>query len=92
MNIKKKSTKVIALAIALLAGWVVTSAQAASEMSAKERDRAIGKKDGRTAEEVIASIDSSKWAVNPLKFGMSAMDYERAEAELLFGNFAKRAA
>ena len=67
------------------------SAAPQSEMSAKERDRAIGQKDGRTAEEVIAAIDSSGWAVNPLDYGMSAMDYERAEAELLFGNFAKRA-
>jgi hypothetical protein len=62
-----------------------------SEMAAKERDRAIGREDGRTADEVIAAIDFSGWAVNPLDYGMSAMDYERAEAELLFGNFAKRA-
>ena len=60
-------------------------------LSAKERDRTIGKKDGRSAEEVIASIDSSGWAVNPLDHGMTAMDYERAEAELLFGKLAERA-
>jgi hypothetical protein len=82
--------------LALLATLVVLAGcepakQAAMDMSAKERDREIGRKDGRTAEEVIAAIDSSGWAVNPLDFGMTAMDYERAEAELLFDNFAKRA-
>ncbi len=60
-------------------------------LSARERDRAIGRQDGRTPEEVIAAIDSSGWAVNPLDYGISAMDYERAEAELLFGNFMQRA-
>ena len=38
MSIKKKSTNVIAFGIVLLAAWVVTSAQAASEMSAKRID------------------------------------------------------
>ncbi len=58
---------------------------------AKDRDRAIGARDGRTAEEVIASIDSSGWAVDPVAHGMTAMEYQRGEAELLMSAFQRRA-
>jgi len=59
MNKKNKHTQVITLAIALLVGSVVTSAQVASEISAKEHDWSIEKEDGRTPEEVIAEMDTS---------------------------------
>ena len=39
---------------------------------ALERDRAIGRKDGRSPDEVIAAIDSSGWAVDPVQHGMTA--------------------
>jgi lipopolysaccharide export system protein LptA len=42
MNIKKKSTNVIALAIALLAGWAFTSAQAQTSVTPTETPIAIG--------------------------------------------------
>jgi hypothetical protein len=58
---------------------------------AKDRDRAARAKDGRTPDEVIASIDSSGWAVDPVAVGLSAMEYERGEAELLFSTFQQRA-
>lgn len=61
--------------MALIAKLFVTLAQADPEVSAKERDRAIGKKDGRTDEEVIEAFDSSSLAVNPIDFGMTDMDY-----------------
>lgn len=59
--------------------------------AAKDRDRAIGTRDGRTAEQVIASIDSSGWAVDPVAHGMTAVNYERGEAELLMSAFQQRA-
>jgi len=37
--------------------------------------------DTRTAEDVIASIDSSGWAVDPTDFGMTAMEFQRKEAD-----------
>lgn len=58
---------------------------------AKDRDRAIGARAGRTVEEVIASIDSSGWAVDPDAHGMTAMEYARGEAELLMSSFQERA-
>lgn len=58
---------------------------------AKDHDRAIGARDGRTADEVIASIDSSGWAVDPVAHGMTAMEYERGEAEMLMSAFQQRA-
>ena len=58
---------------------------------AKDHDRAIGARDGRTAEEVIASIDSSGWAVDPVAHGMTAMEYARGEAEQLMSSFQERA-
>jgi hypothetical protein len=58
---------------------------------AKDRDRVIGARDGRSAEEVIASIDSSGWAVDPVAHGMTAMAYQRGEAELLMSAFQQRA-
>ena len=58
---------------------------------AKDHDRAIGARDGRTAEEVIASIDSSGWAVDPVAHGMTAMEYERGEAEMIMSAFQQRA-
>lgn len=58
---------------------------------AKNHDRAIGARDGRTADEVIASIDSSGWAVDPVAHGMTAMEYQRGEAELLMSAFQQRA-
>ena len=58
---------------------------------ALDRDRAIGRKDGRSPEEVIAAIDSSGWAVDPVKYGMTAMEYQHGEAELLMGTMQQRA-
>jgi len=58
---------------------------------AKDHDRAIGARDGRSAGEVIASIDSSGWSVDPVAHGMTAMEYERGEAELLMSGFQQRA-
>jgi hypothetical protein len=58
---------------------------------AKDRDREIGARDGRTAEEVIASIDSSEWAVDPVAHGLTAMEYARGEAEMLASAFQQRA-
>ena len=59
--------------------------------SAKERDRAIGVGDGRSPDEVIAAIDSSGWAVDPVRHGMTAMEYQYGEAELLFSDMQRRA-
>lgn len=59
--------------------------------SAVARDRAIGARDGRTAEEVIAGIDSSGWVVDPVPHGMTAMEYEHGEAERLLTAFQQRA-
>jgi hypothetical protein len=58
---------------------------------AKDQDRLAGASDGRTADEVIASIDSSRWVVDPVAVGLTAMEYERGEAELLFSTFQQRA-
>ncbi len=78
--------------MALIAELFVTSAQADSEISAKERDHAIGEKDGRTAEEVIEAIDSLGWNVNPIDFGMTAMDYGsiHASGQCHFGTQSAR--
>lgn len=35
-----------------------------------------------TTQQVVDSIDSSNWAVNPLDYGMTAMEYQRKEADL----------
>jgi len=39
-------------------------------------------KSALTARQVIDSIDSSKWKVNPLDYGMTAMQYQMAEAAI----------
>jgi len=59
--------------------------------SAKERDRAIGLKDGRTPQQVIDSIDSSNWKVDPTQYGMTAMEYQMAVAEQFFKTQVDRA-
>ncbi len=47
--------------------------------------------DTRTAEEVIAGIDSSGWAVDPMDYGMTAMEFQRKEADLIFMDMLSRA-
>ena len=59
--------------------------------AAKDRDRAIGARDARSADEVIGSIESSRWDVDPVAHGMTAMEYQRGEAELLMSAFQHRA-
>lgn len=43
-----------------------------------------------TAEEIVNSIDSSDWTVNPLDYGMTAMEYQRAEGHIFALNMLKR--
>jgi len=59
--------------------------------SALERDRAIGREDGRTPQQVIDSIDSSNWKVDPTKYGMTAMKYQMAIGEKFFQTQIQRA-
>ncbi|GAB2645117.1 DUF1254 domain-containing protein [Vibrio panuliri] len=40
--------------------------------------------------DVIAKIDSSNWAVNPLDFGMTAMEYQQKEGDLFALNMLNR--
>jgi hypothetical protein len=40
---------------------------------------------------VIAAIDSSDWAVDPVQHGMTAMEYQHGEAELIFSDMQQRA-
>lgn len=47
--------------------------------------------DTRTAEEVVDSIDSSNWAVDPMDYGMTAMEFQRKEADLIFMDMLSRA-
>ncbi|MEM8661547.1 MAG: DUF1254 domain-containing protein, partial [Pseudomonadota bacterium] len=46
--------------------------------------------ESRPADEIIASIDSSGWAVDPMDFGMTAMEYQRKEADLIFQDMIAR--
>lgn len=59
--------------------------------TAKAIDREIGARDTRSADEVISSIDSAGWDVDPVAHGMTAMEYQRGEAELLMSAFQHRA-
>lgn len=43
-----------------------------------------------TAEQVIEQIDSSNWAVNPLDYGMTAMEYQQKEGDLFALNMLNR--
>ena len=61
-----------------------------SDNPALERDRAIGREDGRTADEVIDSIDSSSWACDPTEHGFTAMEYQMAIAEKFFDTQLQR--
>lgn len=47
--------------------------------------------DTMTAEEVISRIDSSDWAVDPTDYGMTAMEYQRKEADLIAKDMLSRA-
>ncbi|WP_117234922.1 DUF1254 domain-containing protein [Vibrio maerlii] len=56
-----------------------------------EIDREIGREDGRSTEQVIASIDSSSWSVDPADYGLTAMEYQRGEADMFFSMVQARA-
>jgi hypothetical protein len=47
--------------------------------------------DTKTAEEIISGIDSSNWAVDPKDYGMTAMEFQRKEADLIFIDMLSRA-
>ncbi|MDK9761957.1 DUF1254 domain-containing protein [Vibrio sp. D420a] len=42
------------------------------------------------ANDVIKQIDSSNWTVNPLDYGMTAMEYQRKEGDIFALNMLKR--
>jgi len=46
--------------------------------------------ESRSADEVIAGIDSSGWAVDPTDFGMTAMEYQRKETDIFAVNMISR--
>ena len=76
---------------AIIASLVALVSTQTLANSALERDRAIGAKDGRTPQQVIDSIDSSNWKVDPTQYGMTAMEYQMATAELMYQTQIERA-